>query len=704
MYNFYLNDKYLENPPIGWDKFSQKINRDIENRRIVVSYPVDLTFWGDGFNLLFEAIEQFGYDKTFEFRAEKVDLNSDPLLILGVVFLIDVDFDLNERTATVQVKENGYLARIWNNISNPVSLPAKTTKNNIIIVPESFREITFGNLAGSLNVANDQYGSRYGVDVFEGLKEIVKNMTDDVVEFKSPYLEEILNTDTSDRYNNKLMIIRGRELRYGGDRPNDDTYKFKVSFEELSRAVMRLYNLYLIPKTQVDPPQLIMGTESAFYNNGEPVVVLDSPEQMKMSYFQELFYSTVRMGSAQTSYQDGNTANNLPDVPFVSFKEDEFYLSGKSNINREKDISIGDFIIDSNIIRDVLQNNNDVYDDELFLIQYSFESLEWKDDSVFVASGFGALGESILNGSLMSDKVAERHNFFGQITNNLQPSGINALFLAGASINDVVELAVGKNQIQSQTFTLSFSDDEYDYGENWDGQSFTAPISGLYTFSLRQSVVRNLPVQSYFNEKYSTGWISTTWQVLDGGTLVSSGNIYGDVFQTSGIETVNKQFSVNMNTNQRLQIKTRFEIATTSRRTGSLRTDSTDGFKCIGHPQLNVQFASTNQKSLYKATKITMNHALNTEQIKNILRNPQKSINLFNFVEQQRLKKCWISNMEINMETGAIDVELITNIKNEPDAQQQRNIPRSVARPRSTCETNILCFANNQNSQYIGAI
>ena len=116
MYNFYIDDILIKSPIEGWDDFEHKIDRSIENRMITISYPTDLTFTGDGYNILFDAIETDGYDKEFSFRAIDVDSYGVEINeVRGTIFLIDADFELVSRSVKVQVKENGYIAKMFGN-------------------------------------------------------------------------------------------------------------------------------------------------------------------------------------------------------------------------------------------------------------------------------------------------------------------------------------------------------------------------------------------------------------------------------------------------------------------------------------------------------------------------------------------------------------------------------------------------------------
>jgi hypothetical protein len=58
----------------------------------------------------------------------------------------------------------------------------------------------------------------------------------------------------------------------------------------------------------------------------------------------------------------------MPDARFLGFKKEKYYIAGQCNMDRSLNL-VNDFIIDSNVIEDILDNQNDSFADTVVLIQ-----------------------------------------------------------------------------------------------------------------------------------------------------------------------------------------------------------------------------------------------------------------------------------------------------------------------------------------------
>jgi hypothetical protein len=704
MYNFYLDDKLLESTPDGWVDFQQQVSRDIENRRMTITYPTNLTFYGDGFNILFDAIELYGYDKIFKFRAEKInDVGDKSTAILGILFLIDVEFDLTKRTAVVQIKEDGFIARIWGNLNIPITLPARGTKNGL-------RTKSVGTGRGGIQQVEpnvDALGSdspvhmglRYGVDVWSAMKQMVYMMSDNNVTLTSDFFDTLYSNFEKypdDKYLSPLWMVRGKELRLGiNDREGDNDYKITTTFDKLFKAVANIYNLYLYPNASNPDAELIIGTSDQFFPTDNPTAQMESPEGITMSYYQELFYSHVRMGCGTYKFEKGNTATNLPQVDFVTFQQQDYILGGENNIDRRLDLGIGDFITDSNVIRDVLINDNDSYDDQLFLIQYDYYYRTPKR-----LASFEMLGEDCYNGSLFTSEIAKNHHLSNSITKNITDVTIDNTMHYKSTPADIQQRFCLDESPCIENISPKFSEKIFDKS---DGQYdelnaiYTAELSGQYTFDI--SIVTNIYQMQEYQYVYdgTAGGVSVptndTLQmradliIKDGSDIIQRLPLFLYIYRTRGVWIADTIVSATMNANETAEIELYYDGFSASLEgvkdysegeasNGLIKWDDAgflrypvywefyrnSHFKCIDSEGLSLSFPSTADPDTYKGTRIVLNHYLNQLQIKNVLANPERPIELLNFVETDKNKICWIKDLVINNETGNIEAELITNI------------------------------------------
>ena len=69
----YLDDTPLTDEPDGWASFTKQITRSVESRTIIVSFPTDLVFYGDGWEFIYNKFGDDGYDVLIDFRAVNFD-------------------------------------------------------------------------------------------------------------------------------------------------------------------------------------------------------------------------------------------------------------------------------------------------------------------------------------------------------------------------------------------------------------------------------------------------------------------------------------------------------------------------------------------------------------------------------------------------------------------------------------------------------
>ena len=127
--------------------------------------------------------------------------------------------------------------------------------------------------------------------------------------------------------------------------------------------------------------------------------------------------------------------------------------------------------------------------------------------------------------------------------------------------------------------------------------------------------------------------------------------------------------------------------------------------KVLSSPQVSVDFDIPDLNPFkYRGSKITINTALNQTDIKKLYASPQKSLQINNFVKLSETKRAWISRATINETTGAVAFELITNITDVVDSDLPLTSLRVAPPPSVECEVETLCFANENNSQYLPTI
>ena len=741
MFKIYLDDTPLTDEPDGWASFTKQITRDVQSRTIIVSFPTDLVFYGDGWEFIYNKFGDDGYDVLIDFRAVNFDSGGNQISeLLGSIIMTDVTFDMVRKTATVQVKENSYMARIWNNKTNPVAIPALLTKNDEQIIgidPE--REIAM-NPTASGTIMNGNV--RFGWDVYEAFKMVVANISDNDVGFTSDVLE---NLGGSSLLPQKMALFSGLHLRKGTTSSDGDTI-VKISYEDLFRDVSRLLNLYMYPDTDSTSPKIVMCTESEWFEQ-QNSLDFDQPDEMEQSFFQELFYNSVRMGST-TTFSDTDVAINYPRINFASFKNEQYYFSGVNNIDNEFDLTNSSIIVDSNIINDVLVNGSNAYDDRVFMVEYN----QYSGTNLGVAKGYQIAGVTVFNRELMHDKMLGRYNLASKVTENItaydkdyridyennlsdpRHSGYCDVFIpAFTTIQEAdTHNSCYSTQIMQMTERQYYTIPQTDGDAQWSGTKWTAPLTGIYGFEFYVVSGMQFPLV------YVSDWNLVMDVVAlrkSGTTIVETKHVSsiqmgtGDEsdFESSSVSLVNQSsgytkydnvtFWIFMNINETLEMESRVDsyvradvntpaYFTSTQPIAELNwTTESMKLKVLSSPQVSVDFDIPDlNPDKYRGSRIVINTALNQTDIKKLYASPQKSLIINNFVQLSETKRAWISRATINETTGAVSFELITNITDVVDSDLPLTSLRIAPPPSVECEVETLCFANENNSQYLPTI
>jgi hypothetical protein len=543
------------------------------------------------------------------------------------------------------------------NVNNPIALPSTETKNGLVLLSTPSTASTSSNSRISVSFGSDALGGlalahsglRNGVDVVDGLKEMVLNMSDNKVTLQSDWFDNQLSDylEAGDKYKAPLCLIKGRELRLGTDRTNESDYAISTSWDKLFTAVARIYNLYYFPNTEHQPPIIKIGGEDEFFPQ-DASAKIESPENMKLSYFQELFFSTVKLGSGTYLYTDGNTATNLPNVPWQTFKSEEYFLSGDSNLDVQKDLSIPGFVVDSNVIRDVLVNDNSSYDDQYFLIQYTpqaytldipfigvTEYARAVSFELFKDESTGA-GLPMFNGALISSEVAKNHNYFGQIRQSLTDVTIDSRCHYKAGAGDKISFIALKDIPYYEVKVPKYSDQVFDYSNdkfNTSTAVYTASLNGMYSFesymhftvsALQSEVIGNPLVDPIVTESKDELRIATSLIIRSGTEILEQKQLSSIRITTTGVYERKIETSAFLNANETAEISVLFSAYNRGNNSGILKNniewqyDFGSYLHVNSTPYLSLTYSDTEQTEEYRGSRVILNHYLSENQLKNV--------------------------------------------------------------------------------------
>lgn len=473
MIQFLLDDVQYDAPK-GWEDIETTIKRDYEYNSVLANQDTEVEFSGDGYNYLYTKLNTEGYCSKvkFEIRISSDDLTFRTLL-RGNLFLSDMQF--NERTciATCKIEDNSYYAMINNNKSLATALDSGLSKNGVAITTPPVYVVQFQNM---LTLAVAQTVNCYRVyDVF---RYMIDFMSDGKLQFASDYLQttsfsSIEEGDLSGFGWKGLCITTGINIRIGNS--VNDFSQSQFSFDDLFNEINRRIPLVLIVENPYsERPTIRIENRDYQYTNATIFTAPDVYEVISKVDTQHL-YAKVNVGSSVTTDQ-----GIFPEtIHFFGFGTEEYNVQGECNIDTTLELGT-DWATSSNVIAQQLNGIMD-YDSNIFLVETEYltstTGITWNFNNIGLITNVGYY----FNTNLANNYILSRYR--GGIPGDLvKYTGVkgDGEFQA----NEPSSYAIGA------LTTLQFTNVIFNNGSYYDGTNkFTAPIAGVYTFSVSGTII-----------------------------------------------------------------------------------------------------------------------------------------------------------------------------------------------------------------------
>lgn len=353
MVRFFLNNQVF-NDPGDWEGFSTQFKRDYDKRIISVQYTNRITFSGAAYTYIQGVQEADGYCAEIDLRIEEQCGNGAwSVMARGKVIMADCEWNETKCTVQCSVVDNGIGARVANNKKVPVSPLSNLSKNNVSITPVPPIDLTVFNTAGA-----DISGTRRAFDWFLCMEQALAYITDGSVTITSDWYANLPDDE-------KYAVAVVPELRTAGFNVPRIAWTFDDLFTELSKK----HNLWIFAtEDSAGNAKLILEPEPYFLGTGISNTVLNIEDLIRKTDIERL-YATVDIGSDDGIVELGS-ANPLPFVVLTGFSKETFHFSGVCNTDASLDL-VNKWIIDTNVIYQIVQENNEDFDKNIAIIQYT---------------------------------------------------------------------------------------------------------------------------------------------------------------------------------------------------------------------------------------------------------------------------------------------------------------------------------------------
>lgn len=366
IYQFSL-DGTPYNDPLDWEFLSPSYTRLLDRRAATIMQPDgDVSFTGAGFEYLYGIYQGAGMCGEVDLKVEYKTWEGGTFQTIfeGIIFVAEVEFDLERKTATPSViRDNSYMALINSNSKIPAHVDVGRSKNDETITAASVTTIDFFDPQQS--AVSYLYTNRSAFTVYDVLEFLVAFMSDGTLQFDSTYFG---SGGDAEGY----CLIKGSALRTGTNLP------FSIAWDDLMKELFVKFNVAPIIDETTSPPTIrVESSSTTFEQTVSTIVSGDNIRGLKMrslpfstgagTYNGDIpigQFSTLQIGSTKTE----PTGFSFPDIRWKGWQDETYHVTDCPGVKQTLEL-VGTFVVDSNVIEDVLTTPNSAYDDDIFLVE-----------------------------------------------------------------------------------------------------------------------------------------------------------------------------------------------------------------------------------------------------------------------------------------------------------------------------------------------
>jgi hypothetical protein len=464
--------------PLNADEFGFAITENVEINARIVSFDNDLIFSGGVYQYLFGILVDTGGCELLDVKVEYLCAGSWKKLVDGYIIISECSYDIDKCQVKTKIYDESFSTKINNNKAVPFSLACTFTKNLVpVVAPTPIKGKFFNPPTG---IYDTEF--IYGVSLFDAFKHLITCMSDGLIDFAS----DLLNFDAAVSDPSFLLVTNGEAIF---NRGKNETV---VSFESLYTAMKKKLNLGIQFEKQANGRPLLRIEEASYFFEQTPSVNLYDQPSIDLRFDTQSQYAAINFGGSpfleEFQCDSGNTPCTFNQSSFKGFKEETFGMTGKCNVSTVLELSTSDVVFDTNVIEDVYRFNAEDYRTSTFIIDsYYFSSFP----AQYQANQFDpyGTGQTVYNGSLTNDNVAV--NWIGGYPNGIfnfiqgfVPGSTQFEAQSNASPLQDWDVADDFTSYRDLTGTfVQFDNEVIDVSNNFDGQTYTIPYTGTYTFT-----------------------------------------------------------------------------------------------------------------------------------------------------------------------------------------------------------------------------
>ena len=475
-YRYYMDGVLVNNPGVGESNLSPKIFRDEQKRVITQRIDGSFTWAFEGYDVLRTAFIT-GFCERVALVIDQRMTPSDTWenLFNGFIYATDCNFfDPNGRftdSAEVecQITDDSFFSRIDSNRNIKFNLNTRKAKlgDPTTVVAPVDQQVNFFTPTSLPAVYNVPLVRSYLViDVLEFL---VNAMTDNAMTVSAPIF------DTGGDFED-LIITTGGAIRFAspGSVGASNTWPY-ISYDDIWETLWKQFNLWM----RISGSVVVIEKASDQYTSAT-VLTLELQKDIHQTVEQDRLYTKVKFGSL--SDQPSAGLYSFPQIRFFTHQQEEYHSSSNCNHGDQELDLVTKFVTDSNVIEDIIVNDNDEYDGEVFLVETDLPGTARAHKYDTFSPNF------VYNEGLVNSAVAKRWDgFIPSSIAYYEGTGDTSFHqrLTNVSTDWGAHTAADTlTTITAVDFNFQVSDPAGRY--NAGGDFYDVPADGWYTFSVDQ--------------------------------------------------------------------------------------------------------------------------------------------------------------------------------------------------------------------------
>jgi hypothetical protein len=390
----FLFDGVIYNNPITWKDVTTGLQFDSANQIITINHDVEHKWTEDVYNFIYNKWSTGDFCDLITIEIQGVVNGTFVQLYTGEISVLESSFDELERVVSLKIKDASFGARIENNKGVRVALDSIESKNLETISPATESYV----FAFTPSDGVYQASSCRGFAVYDAFAYLINWMTDGQVEFESDFFDPALSNG------GKLdWLVSGIDLRNEGEVISAP----KFSFQELYDQMRKMRNIMMGFELSPLGVPVVRIEDIDYFRTSTDTMFLPDVKRVTLSFDNDIVYTSVKVGSdiiKPADCDEGNTVCNASNnVSYFGFETEYYSLSGECVSASELILSTNDpFIIDTNKIQEVVEFDEDTYDDKVFLIRRNETTQQNADKSDPLSIGENWYNEAYTNKEVLA--------------------------------------------------------------------------------------------------------------------------------------------------------------------------------------------------------------------------------------------------------------------------------------------------------------